>query len=156
MYELKPLTQRAAKDFINQFHRHHKASVGDVFRIGLTCDGELIGVISVGRPVARRLDDGYTLEVNRLCVKDGYKNACSLLYSRAARAGKALGYRRILTYILSFEPGTSLKAAGWTKESTTRGQTWAQPSRHREQKSLFQKYDKIRYGKTLIMNNSET
>ena len=79
MYSLKPLTQRQAKAFINEFHRHHKASHGDVFRIGLMCEAELIGVIQVGRPVSRMLDDGYTLEVTRLCVKEGYKNACALL-----------------------------------------------------------------------------
>tara|TARA_R110002012_G_scaffold21571_2_gene75134 strand:+ start:1260 stop:1721 length:462 start_codon:yes stop_codon:yes gene_type:complete len=148
-YKLKPLTQKKAKEFIDEHHRHHKSSRGDVFRIGLTHKETLIGVIQVGRPVSRHLDDGYTLEVNRLCVLNGYKNACSLLYSRAARAGKALGYKRILTYILQFEPGTSLVAAGWSKEHTTRGRDWSCPSRPTVQASLFQKYDKVRYGKSL-------
>jgi hypothetical protein len=149
-YKLKPITQRQSKKFIDEVHRHHKAPVGDVFRIGLTHEDKLIGVISVGRPVSRIMDDGYTLEVNRLAIKEGYKNACSLLYSRAARAGRALGYHRIITYILSFEPGTSLSAAGWERETTKKGALWNCKSRPRKQKSLFQKYDKIRYGKLLI------
>ncbi len=31
-------------------------------------DGELVGVIIAGRPVSRYLDDGFTLEVTRLCT----------------------------------------------------------------------------------------
>tara|TARA_R100001594_G_scaffold116050_1_gene150980 strand:+ start:153 stop:599 length:447 start_codon:yes stop_codon:yes gene_type:complete len=144
-----PLKRKEAQKFINNHHRHHKAPVGDIFRIGLESDGALIGVIMVGRPVARCYDDGRSLEVNRLCVLEGYKNACSMLYSAAARAGKALGYKRILTYTLSFEPGTSLRAVGWNKESSVKGRQWSCPSRERKQVSLFQQYDKIRWGKAL-------
>ena len=150
-YTLKPLTQRAAKTFIDEHHRHHKSSRGDVFRIGLMHEEELIGVIQVGRPVARLLDDGFTLEVTRLCVLDGYKNACSLLYSRAARAGRALGYTKIITYILETEAGTSLTAAGWTKEAKRKkaNTVWNCASRPRTQQSLYQNLEKTRYGRTL-------
>ena len=48
-------------------------------------NGHLAGVAIVGRPVSRYLDNGLTLEVNRLCT-DGTKNACSFLYGAAARA----------------------------------------------------------------------
>ena len=75
-------------------------------------NGRLAGVAIVGRPVSRYLDDGLTLEVNRLCT-DGTKNACSFLYGAAARAAKVLGYHRIVTYILDTESGVSLRASGW-------------------------------------------
>ena len=59
------------------------------------------------------MDDGETAEVSRLCT-DGTAQACSFLYSRSAQAARALGYRRIVTYILhGTEPGISLRAAGW-------------------------------------------
>ena len=64
-------------------------------------------------PYRRHLDDGRTLEVTRCCT-DGAKNAASMLYGAAWRATKALGYRRLITYTLAEEPGTSLRAAGWT------------------------------------------
>lgn len=64
-----------------------------------------------GRPVARHLDDGWTLEVNRLCT-DGTRNACSMLYAAAWRAARAMGYKRLIPYILDTESGTSLRAAG--------------------------------------------
>ena len=66
----------------------------------------------VGRPVARGNDNGMTLELTRL-ASDGCENACSCLYGAAWRAAKALGYARLITYILDSEPGTSLKASGW-------------------------------------------
>lgn len=147
--KIVPITQKKAKEFINLHHRHHKAPVGDIFRMGLEIENNLVGVIMVGRPVARCYDDGFTLEVNRLCVLDGHKNACSMLYSAAARAGKALGYTRILTYTLCIEPGTSLKAVGWNKESSVKGRSWSTATRLREEKSLFQEYDKVRWGRLL-------
>ena len=101
--KLVPLRQKEAKAFVNSHHRHHKAPVGDIYRIGLESDGELIGCIMIGRPVARCLDDGYTVEVNRCCVLDGYRNACSMLYGAAARVAKSLGYTKILTYTLAFD-----------------------------------------------------
>lgn len=55
-------------------------------------------------------------EVTRLAT-DGTKNACSFLYSRAARAARAMGFDTIQTFILESEPGTSLRAAGWTRVS---------------------------------------
>lgn len=147
---LVPLRQKAAKSFVNLHHRHHKAPVGDVYRIGLESDsGELIGCIMVGRPVARCLDDGYTVEVNRCCVLDGHRNACSMLYGAAARVAKSLGYTKILTYTLAFEGGSSLRAVGWLPESEVRGRLWDTESRPREQKSLWQEYDKVRWVKVL-------
>ena len=83
-----------------------------------------MGVVIAGRPVSRYLDDGLTLEVNRLCTT-GEKNACSMLYAAAARAAKAMGYRKIITYTLDNEPGTSLRAAGWTCMGRAGGKRWA-------------------------------
>jgi len=80
------------------------------------CDdtGRLCGVAMVGRPVARRLDDGVTIEVNRTCT-DGTPNANSALYAAAWRVAAAMGYRRIVTYTQEGETGASLTAAGWVK-----------------------------------------
>lgn len=153
--KLKPITQRAARNFVDLHHRHHKAPRGDVFRIGLEDKGEIVGVIMVGRPVARGLQDGYTLEVNRTCILDGYKNACSMMLGAAARAAKALGYHRIITYTLCIEPGTSLRAAGFIEDSKVKKSLWSRPSRQREQKSLFQEYEKTRWVRILRSNNGK-
>ncbi|MCD8148749.1 MAG: hypothetical protein LUE92_04105 [Clostridiales bacterium] len=123
MLELTPVTLREANDFVSQHHRHHKPTVGHKFSIGVKEDGILVGVAICGRPVSRRLDDGKTLEVSRLCT-DGTKNACSMLYGAAYRAARAMGYRRVVTYILESEPGTSLKAAGYHCEGRAGGLEW--------------------------------
>ena len=65
-----------------------------------------------------------------LCT-DGTKNACSFLYSAAARVARDLGYHKIITYILDTEDGASLRAAGWHKEADIRGKSWNTPSRPR-------------------------
>jgi hypothetical protein len=82
-----------------------------------------------GRPVARAFDDGFTLEVNRTCT-DGTRNANSMLYGAAWRAGKAMGYTRCITYTQHDECGTSLRAAGWirVKEIQPR-KSWAESTK---------------------------
>ena len=77
---LTPVSLAQANAFVAQHHRHHKPVVGHKFSIGCVADGQLVGVVIVGRPVSRYLDNGMTLEVNRLCT-DGTKNACSFLYA---------------------------------------------------------------------------
>lgn len=77
MLEIVPMTLREANAFVEQKHRHHGPVTGHKFSIGLSNGEEIVGVAIVGRPVARHLDDGWTLEVNRLCT-DGSRNACSM------------------------------------------------------------------------------
>lgn len=57
-------------------------------------------------------------------VTDGTKNACSALYAAAARIGREMGYKKIQTYILASEPGTSLVASGWVDEGEAGGGQW--------------------------------
>lgn len=123
MIRLVPTTLREANAFVNAHHRHHKPTTGHKFSIGCKVEGRLVGVVIVGRPVSRYLDDGLTLEVNRLCTT-GEKNVYSMLYAAAARAAKAMGYQRIITYTLDNEPGTSLRAAGWTCMGRAGGKRW--------------------------------
>ena len=126
-----PLERKDAANFITSLHRHHNPVMRDKYRIGAVVDGKLVGVVQVGNPVARALCDGYTLEVVRLCT-DGTRNACSFLYSAAARIAREMGYRKIITYILDTESGDSLRAAGWHKEADIRGHAWGCPSRPRQ------------------------
>lgn len=131
--QLAPISFEDAAEFVRRHHRHHTPPVGHKFSVAAMQGEELVGVVIVGRPVARRRDDGKTLEVTRLCTI-GSKNACSLLYGAAARAAFAMGYSRIGTYILKREAGTSLAAAGWELIGETPGRSWSVPSREREDK----------------------
>lgn len=121
---LVPLTLKEANELVAKLHRHHRPVVGHRFSIGVR-DPErgLVGAVIVGRPVSRKYDPAQVAEVTRL-VTDGTKNACSFLYAAAARAAAAMGFEAIQTYILADEPGTSLKAAGWTFAGMTDTADW--------------------------------
>lgn len=123
LLKIHPIDFRKAAEYVDMNHRHHSRPVGHKYSLSCYDGDRLCGVAMVGRPVSRHLDDGYTLEVNRLCT-DGTKNACSILYASAWRAAKALGYTRIVTYTLASESGSSLRAAGWTCEGVAGGEKW--------------------------------
>lgn len=108
-----PMTLREARAYVDEHHRHHRAPQGGLFAIGAAEDDAIVGVVIVGMPVARMLADGFTCEVTRL-ASDGSRNVCSMLYRAAWRAARAMGYRRLVTYTLPEEGGTSLRAAGFT------------------------------------------
>lgn len=125
-----PLELEEANAFVERHHRHHGPVRGHKFSIGAALDGKIVGVVIVGRPVARGRQDGMTLEVTRLTT-DGARNACSFLYGCAARATFALGFERIGTYILASEEGASVRAAGWRLVAEVRGRSWSCVSRPR-------------------------
>jgi len=131
--ELQPISFKETKEFISRHHRHHLPPQGWKFGIALNDGQKVVGVITVGRPVARFLDDGWTLEITR-CATDGTRNAPSMLYGAARRAAFALGYKRIITYTLQAEPGTSLVAGGWKCLGKAGGGTWSNKSRFRVDK----------------------
>ena len=146
MLKLIPVSLSDANAFVAEHHRHNKPVRGHKFSLGCEQDGTLVGVAIVGRPVSRYLDDGTTLEVNRLCTT-GERNACSFLYGAAARAAKALGYRKIITYTLDTEPGVSLRAAGWSCAGIAGGKRWTGVRCPKE--DLYPAQMKLRYEKYL-------
>jgi hypothetical protein len=133
-----PVSITEARVFVETHHRHHPAPVGAKFAIGLAQGEDMVGVATVGRPVARHADDGWTVEVTRVAVLDGVRNGCSMLYGACWRAAKAMGYRKLITYTLDTEPGTSLRAAGWVVVGKSAGGSWSSPSRPRVDKHPLQ------------------
>ena len=95
-------------------------------------------MVTVGRPVSRHLDNGWCLEVTRLCT-DSTPHVASMLYAAAWRAAKALGYKRLITYVLASETGTSVKAAGWKVIGEAGGGSWNVASRPRVQTAPTEK-----------------
>jgi hypothetical protein len=142
---VSPITIGEAQAFVDQHHRHHKAPRGALFAVAITApliSEQVVGVAICGRPVSRELADGYTIEVTRCCT-DGTKNACSALYGACRRAALALGYRRVITYTLASEPGSSLRGAGFRVVADVRGRSWSCKSRPRVDKHPLQ--DKLRW-----------
>lgn len=131
MLEIKPITLKQANAYVSELHRHNIPTTGHKWSVGCYEGDRLCGVAIAGQPIARHLDDGETIEVRRVCT-DGTRNACSFLYGACARIAKEFGYKRIITYTLESEPGTSLKASGWTDCGLCGGGSWSSPSRPRE------------------------
>ena len=123
-HTIKTIPLKDANQFVDRHHRHHKGTVGCKFAIGLYERNELIGVAICGRPVSRHLDNGDICEINRLCTIKGYTNACSQLYSQCAKIAQAMGYKKIITYILQSENGASLRASNFVCEGVAGGTHW--------------------------------
>lgn len=131
--EIVPCELGEANAFVSQHHRHHLPVVGHRFSIAVAEQDRVCGVAIVGRPVARGLDDGLTLEITRVCT-DGTPNAASALYGAARRAMFALGYRKLVTYTLASESGISLRASGYRVVGEVQGRSWNCASRPRVDK----------------------
>jgi len=127
---LVPITIRQANAFVERWHRHSRCVVGAVVAVAAAEGDQIVGVALLGRPVARRLDDGRTIEVTRVAT-DGTPNACSFLYGASRRAATALGYDRLVTYTRPSESGASLRAAGYVQVASVTGRSWSCPSRPR-------------------------
>lgn len=141
---LRPCTIKRAKVFVEAHHRHLPKLQGALFAAAVDQGHVRVGVVVVGRPKARHLDDGETCEVTRVAIDDdtGKRNACSMLYGAARRAAQALGYSKIITYTRVDEPGTSLKAAGWTAVAEVDGESWDREDRPRAEAEVV---DRIRW-----------
>lgn len=132
MIEIVPISQKAAHDWVNATHRHLSAPQGELFRVALEIDGQLQAVGIAGRP-CRMLQDGRTVDITRVAsIAPVEVNASSRIYSSLIKAGRALGYRRFITYTLLEEPGTSLRAANFHEDGITNGGEWSRPSRKRK------------------------
>jgi hypothetical protein len=134
--EAVPLHIREANEFVAQYHRHSLPTAGGKFALGVSVDGKLVGVAIAGRPVARKLDDGKTLEVLRVCT-DGTPNANSFLYARVKRIAALMGYSKVITYTLQDESGASLKAVGGKVVGQVPPKEWSVPSRPRKSQPVY-------------------
>lgn len=143
-FRIVPCSLADANAFVAKHHRHASTVRGHKFSIALElCSTTaVVGVAIVGRPIARFLQDGWTLEVLRNCT-DGTNNACSALYGAACRASFALGYRRVVTYTGKSESGASLRGAGFRIVAEVRGSSWDRPSRPRVK--AYPLIDKLRW-----------
>ncbi len=134
---IRPVDFATALAFVREHHAHCRPPAGWKFGAQIVSGSTRIGVVIVGRPVARMLDrTGTTLEVTRLCLDrtlpDPLRwNACSMLYSWAAREARKRGASRIISYTRDDESGASLIAAGWKIDRRSAGGSWSRQGRRR-------------------------
>lgn len=143
---LVPVSLREANAFVAANHRHSKPVRGQKMSVAVADTERIRGVAIAGRPVARALDDGFTIEILRVCT-DGARNACSMLYAACCRAAAGMGYVVAVTYTLASEGGASLRAAGFRPVADVQDRQWACPSRPRVERDLVG--DKVRWERRL-------
>tara|TARA_R110000851_G_C12747638_1_gene531629 strand:- start:69 stop:524 length:456 start_codon:yes stop_codon:yes gene_type:complete len=115
-----PLKLKEANVFVKEHHRHSTQCRGHRFSLGAIFKDELVGVAIIGRAINRYLDNRFTAEVLRNCVLEtAPKGTCSFLYSRAMKVWQSQGGKKIITYTLETEPGSSLKAVSFDATATT-------------------------------------
>jgi len=107
-----PITITEARRHVEAHHSHHHAPLGGLFAAAVAQGDRMVCVAVVSRPVARKLGGRAIAEVTRL-ASDGTRHAASMCLAAATRAALALGYRRVISYTLAGESGTSYRAAGW-------------------------------------------
>lgn len=130
----RPATIRGAQAFVSAHHRHNAAPRGARYALEALFEGRVVGVVIVGRPVSRMLDDGATCEVLRCCVRaDAPRNTPSYLYGAARRVWQSWGGQKVITYTLASEPGDSLRGAGFVAVAKTKREPkgWGRKGRGR-------------------------
>lgn len=108
-----PIGVREALRHIQRHHSHHDAPPGASFAAAVARGESVVCVALVGRPVARLLDEQPTVAEVTRCASDGTLHAASMCLAAARRMALAAGYRRLVSYTLIGEEGTSYRAAGW-------------------------------------------
>lgn len=143
-----PISLNTANNFVKEHHRHCGPLPGHKWSIGLvkTVDDKnvLIGVAICSVPKAPKNDDGYTLEISRICVTEE-GNCCSMLYGACCRIAKDMGYKKVITYTTESEPGISLKASNFTLIAEGCGSTEAwNGSRYKNRKKKPKTPDELK------------
>jgi len=139
---LTPVSFPVARAFIARHHRHCGPPHAWRFGSGVMNGSSLMGVVTVGNPVAPAFNGRGIVEVNRLCIRGDLDpmlrwNCCSKLYAYAAAEAERRGFTRIITYIRADEEGTSLRASGWVCDGPTGGRGWHSPRRARSNRNAW-------------------
>jgi hypothetical protein len=69
----------------------------------------------------------------------GPENTCSFLYAAAKRAWQTQGGKKLLTYTLASESGSSSRGAGWYQATTVKPKKdgWTSTTHKRECKEVY-------------------
>ena len=131
-YKAVPISLADAAEFVNRHHRHCVGTKWHKFSVALETGGEIAGVVIASTPKSP-VYDKQTLELNRVCAKPQYHNACSKLIGMVLNIGRTMGYHTFISYTLMEEDGASLRAAGFEFAGYTEdSKGWSNPSRPRK------------------------
>lgn len=141
-----PITVKAARKLVKEWHRHLPDLQGGMFAAAVVDDLVILGVAVAGNPCKAWQGTGRIVisrcalpgerpavpHVNRKGERHDADGGVAMLYGALCRAAKALGYREAWTYTLPEEPGTSLRAAGFEDMGLTAGGEHSRAKRPRK------------------------
>lgn len=140
-----PVTRAAVRAWVERHHSHHHKPNTWIAAVGVANDDVLCCVAILELPKARLLCDGFTAEVSRVASDGESKHAASKALGSIVRVAFEFGYRRLVTYTLLGEPGTSYRAAGWVPVATSVGGSWDRKSRPRTTRDSAAQGTKVRW-----------
>lgn len=134
MLTIVPIGVSDARKWIEAHHSHLHAPLGGLCAVAIATDGRICCVATLSRPVSRVLQaSGACAEINRVASDGTAPHAASKAIGALARAGIALGYRRLVSSTLLGEAGTSYRAAGWWPVACdTRERDWIRSDGERD------------------------
>lgn len=112
-FEVVPIGLEIANSFVRGHHSYMSRVHRCKFSLGLTFDGELVGVIICNVPSSPHYDDRRTLEILRCAIAVGWPHAASKLIGAACRVAKHMGYKRVITWCDAAKAGTSYVATNF-------------------------------------------
>src|ERR1017187_4200745 len=102
---VRPITLRAANDFVTEHHRHNGRTARDGGKFAVCCvyNGAVVGVAIVGNPLSATYMNkavyGYVAEVLRTCTSPSAPaNAVSFLYGACTRVCRHMGFDMLVSY----------------------------------------------------------
>lgn len=132
MLTLVPVFVKTAMRWVREHHSHLPKVRGGAFAVGVAENERLVCVALAGRPPRMLQRVPTVLEVTRVASDGTAPHAASKALGAIVRAALALGYRRLVSYTLLGEAGTSYRAAGWWPVALSHGGEWDRPSRPRK------------------------
>lgn len=141
----RPVTRAEVRAYVAKHHSHHWPPNTYLLALGVELGPDLVCVAVLELPKARMLCNGRTAEVSRVASDGSTRNACSLALASITRAALAIGYRRLVSYLLLGERGSSYRAAGWWPVAISAGGFWNRPSRPSAQRETSQAGVKVRW-----------
>jgi hypothetical protein len=122
--EVRPVPWRYARR-VCEAHHYLGAPQGHRFSLGVYDGHELLGVMIWGRPVARNLDDGETLEMTRMCLMVQRPNLASQSLGKAVKWIRTnRPERHLISYSDDGHRGTIYAAANWKPTPIAKSGKW--------------------------------
>lgn len=157
-FTIVEITPRTASLFVARWHSHlPRIHPSAIYRNRLyICLAAIFNQVDMWAvavwtsPVARHLDDGYTLELRRMAIAENAPRNTGSWFLGAmipVIKSKFPQVKKLISYSASFKAGTIYKAANWKQSGITPHKEWNNRKRKRRKAQI--KCEKLRWEKDI-------